>query len=561
MPPGLVSSTRTSLGHRRAASDRYDRALADDLAAYAQELHDRGEYREAGRHLAWSAEASADSTVREARRLDGLFEYVLVRDDEFVAHSLSDVAWAADDVRRGLLTAGLAIIRRRWLEGRRLLEAVDESALAATDQTTRYRVVLLRGWSRVMTGDPASPEAVADLTWARGADPDPALFGYLSFAYGQVRMATARRPEGWRYADALTAPTTSVGTDTTRLAWRGAVYALGGRFEEATEILDEVTRRARDGLAGFGEGVFHAYLGYACWMLGDWPRAVRMLTLAAESRFGTQHPMVMAGQVLTAIARNDPDGAVASARTNREILLQAPWPPAIQVAGTADVLSRRLFGTTEDRANILPGLRRRFGGPVTHVGMIASPVWLVHLGLASVWADDGEQTARVLARLRTAYAELSWLGPAGDWIEGLAAESDGDRGTARRLLISASSGGLDGLPLHRALVAEDLARVEAELGHHAAAAAARKDSHERRSALGLTGTRDAEAGKRTTVLEVLSDRERDVVGLLVEGLSYAQIARELYVTRSTVSFHLTNAYAKTNTTSRHELVDLVRHSG
>ena len=96
--------------------------------------------------------------------------------------------------------------------------------------------------------------------------------------------------------------------------------------------------------------------------------------------------------------------------------------------------------------------------------MIASPVWLVHLGLASVWADDGEQTARVLARLRTAYAELSWLGPAGDWIEGLAAESDGDRGTARRLLISASSGGLDGLPLHRALVAEDLARVEAESG-------------------------------------------------------------------------------------------------
>ena len=63
------------------------------------------------------------------------------------------------------------------------------------------------------------------------------------------------------------------------------------------------------------------------------------------------------------------------------------------------------------------------------------------------------------------------------------------------------------------------------------------------------------------MLEVLSDRERDVVGLLVEGLSYAQIARELYVTRSTVSFHLTNAYAKTNTTSRHELVDLVRHSG
>jgi DNA-binding CsgD family transcriptional regulator len=57
---------------------------------------------------------------------------------------------------------------------------------------------------------------------------------------------------------------------------------------------------------------------------------------------------------------------------------------------------------------------------------------------------------------------------------------------------------------------------------------------------------------------VLSDRERDVVTLLLEGLSYAQIARELYVTRSTVAFHLSNAYAKTGTTSRHELVQLVR---
>jgi DNA-binding CsgD family transcriptional regulator len=59
-------------------------------------------------------------------------------------------------------------------------------------------------------------------------------------------------------------------------------------------------------------------------------------------------------------------------------------------------------------------------------------------------------------------------------------------------------------------------------------------------------------------LAALSDRERDVVTLLLQGLSYAQIARELYLTRRTVGFHLSNAYAKTDTTSRHELVQLVR---
>ena len=56
----------------------------------------------------------------------------------------------------------------------------------------------------------------------------------------------------------------------------------------------------------------------------------------------------------------------------------------------------------------------------------------------------------------------------------------------------------------------------------------------------------------------LSGREREVATLLVEGLSYAQIAKELYVTRSTVSFHLTRVYAKTGTSSRHEFVQLLR---
>jgi len=59
-------------------------------------------------------------------------------------------------------------------------------------------------------------------------------------------------------------------------------------------------------------------------------------------------------------------------------------------------------------------------------------------------------------------------------------------------------------------------------------------------------------------LAPLSEREREVVALLLEGLSYAQIAKEPYVTRSTVAFHLSNTYAKTGTTSRHELVQLVR---
>jgi DNA-binding CsgD family transcriptional regulator len=57
---------------------------------------------------------------------------------------------------------------------------------------------------------------------------------------------------------------------------------------------------------------------------------------------------------------------------------------------------------------------------------------------------------------------------------------------------------------------------------------------------------------------MLSEREAAVAALAVDGMSYAQIAAELFVTRSTVAFHLSNCYAKTGTSNRHELAALAR---
>lgn len=56
----------------------------------------------------------------------------------------------------------------------------------------------------------------------------------------------------------------------------------------------------------------------------------------------------------------------------------------------------------------------------------------------------------------------------------------------------------------------------------------------------------------------LSDRERDVLTLLIRGLSMRQIAQELFITSSTVSFHLGRIYAKTGVHSRHQLTQLLR---
>jgi NarL family two-component system response regulator LiaR len=52
----------------------------------------------------------------------------------------------------------------------------------------------------------------------------------------------------------------------------------------------------------------------------------------------------------------------------------------------------------------------------------------------------------------------------------------------------------------------------------------------------------------------LSDRELDVLGLLIQGLNNPQIAEELVISRSTVKFHVSSILAKMGVESRTEAV-------
>jgi DNA-binding NarL/FixJ family response regulator len=67
--------------------------------------------------------------------------------------------------------------------------------------------------------------------------------------------------------------------------------------------------------------------------------------------------------------------------------------------------------------------------------------------------------------------------------------------------------------------------------------------------------------EETANLGVLSARQREILELVVEGLSNAEIARRLFLSESTIKQHLRAAYKLLGVNNRTEAANLIRGSG
>jgi len=69
------------------------------------------------------------------------------------------------------------------------------------------------------------------------------------------------------------------------------------------------------------------------------------------------------------------------------------------------------------------------------------------------------------------------------------------------------------------------------------------------------------AGRHEVDRPTLSSREKQVLGMVVMGMSNKAIAAKLFLAESTVKCHLSSAFSKLGVRSRNEAADLILHSG
>lgn len=544
-------SPEERLTHRVAASTTFDDGLAGDLERFADRLHEQTRYREAARlrrqaaHLSSQRERSADHL------LEADIEAILALDVDDLSVRESEVAM---DPRARYVIGAAHAARKRFVDSSDILGGLTDDELDALPGANAYRARVWRAWSFVAAGRSAE-SAGEDLRAADAAQvTDVALHGYATLAAGQVALRTAPKGQTLSLPVFLSVDRTEMASTpqgTVQLAWRGAVLSLTGMPREAIDDLSVVTDRFGDGVMEFGEGVFHAMQGFAHFIYGQWPRAAMMVDLSRAARFRHVAPLTAAIEPIVAVVAGDADRAVRMAREARRVRILGPQPAAIHAGDIVEVLTLFFLGEQNAQREWFEGRLADFGDPARWMDEQNPHLWYVALAIGAAWAARPADVRMWASRLRAADPP-AWGPLVVDWLDARVDDSPSGRRRVRELARS----GIPDVP-----VVDAILQVDAALGT-SDDIAQRETAVARLRRLGayplaerlFAPDEGAEPTETADFLAPLSDRERDVAALILEGLTYEQIAKELFITRSTVTFHSSRIFAKTGVGSRPEFV-------
>ena len=554
------------LEHRIAAADGYDDALAGELVDRSSKLHDVGSYRLSARFLRSAGTLTSDPGLRERRWLESLFDSLLGQDVAAAHTEMRYIEQAADVARRRLVLGLLATVEGRWPDAVRILDDASGDGPAPSDPQIEYRRCVLLGWGLVGAGR-STEEIQAGLDRGDALHPkDIALAAYER----NVRSYARQRQRGIDGTLSCLTDVPEVASDTPNritfaLAMRGGVRMRLGQFGLALDDLTEVRRRFEGGLIDVADGLYTARLGQYYWFTGDWARARANFRIALDASERFVQPMVGAMISYQHSGAGDLDRTDDVLSVIRAFLAQRPWPEARRSLMVADVIRLHAAGSSAEQNAYLGSI----SGLVAFLRTMPTAhgaVEMMHLVQAMIWGGDLDQARWAVGLLRAQTPPPDFGGAVAAWLDALIAEAAGDLSrsvTGLRHALGDPSSSV--MPFYRAHMLIDHARVSARTARDVDSRRSRAEALSIYAGLGAQGYLDRESQIDSTATVPiaapaygLSEREKEVLRLIVLGFSYAQVSRDLFISRSTVGFHLSNIYAKTDVSTRHELTALVR---
>ncbi|MBY8881069.1 helix-turn-helix transcriptional regulator [Actinacidiphila acidipaludis] len=408
--------------------------------------------------------------------------------------------------------------------------------------------------------------------------PDPVPEDRLSFLVDRAdTLLVLGDPEGWTAARGLPADGTSPGEvlqQARGFANIGEAAMLWGRYGDARQRLDAAAALARRHQYLRLHDLVGATLAHLDWLTGARSAAVHW----AASALDADEPVLRADALLLLgldeAARGD--HRQASERVRAAIAVGRPRGPADGSRDPSAVVARLAVaaGRPEEALAATEAAWRL---------VAAKELWLWAAEIAPLRIRALLATGRVAEARRAAAAftagtrglDAPMAAAAGKLTAALLARAEGEPADAAGRFEEAGAAWAALPRPHDALLArEDAACCRLAAGERDRAVAALREVFDGLTSLGATGDADrvrrrlADEGVRIGGRagrpgygDRLSPRELDVVGLLVEGRTSAQIARVLGLSPRTVEKHVLSAMRKRNAPSRTALAVAVVESG
>jgi len=587
-----LAGGEAALAHRVAAADSADDGLADqaDQAARAEAASQR--LTLAARYLLWASDLSSQPAAGQRRLLRAARLLLVAKQTGKAAELRPRIEECAPSALRSLVLGVLArhqgdvtAAERLLTEAARLADAARAGHDATDGADVKADILAQLAFIYATGVQPREAVAAAEQALALRPEPEVERTALASAAFGAALLRgcqagldrLARRlPEGAHDVSAA---------DVDLLITRGSLGFWAGRLTAATSDLRWALHLARHGTALLLP-VAHLRLSQLLFEAGHWDEALvhahLVLSLDPDQETSWAETETHGAIACVLAARGEWATAGEHLATAQAMVAERQFPTEIKVmVRVAQAVNARARG---DPAAVIAAL-----GPVVGLGNGETPDaarfrQARRQGLTNLWwplliealldAGDTETAGRQFSELQAVAAEsrLGFAFPLAALQGRLsAAAGQADQAVAQFRRAAALAGPDDPL-LDRALLHQALGRLLHARGDRRGGVNELRAAHVLLSSVGAApflarveadlakaGMPAVAARQRHASPLELTGREADVVALVAKGMTNTEVAAELYVTTSTVEYHLRNVFAKLGITSRRELRQFAGH--